>query len=90
MNLTQIIKTICDEKSAAIDNLSKRGISAASVETEIEMHARGMPRAAEYTRPVNVTGLKNRAINSGVLKRWTPSFGQENAEIKLDSQALHH
>ena len=25
---------------------------------------------------------------SAGIKRWTPSFGQENAEIKLGSQAL--
>ena len=27
-------------------------------------------------------------VAQAVFERWTPSFGQENAEIKLDLQAL--
>ena len=34
--------------------------------------------------------LRGTTVPKDEEERWTPSFGQENAEIKLDSQALHH
>ncbi len=67
MNLTQIIKTVGDEISAAIIDLSKRGITVSSVDAEIEMNAIGMTGAAEFARTVKITGLKKRAIKSGAL-----------------------
>ena len=67
MNLTQIIKTVGDEICAAIDDLAKHGITVASIDAEIEMHAIGMTGAAEFTKTVKVNGLKKRAITSDVL-----------------------
>jgi type I site-specific restriction endonuclease len=49
-------------------------------------------RVEETARPIDIVNHQPRERAAGrtdyVLQMWTPSFGQENAEIKLGSQAL--
>ena len=76
MNLTQIIQTVGDEISAAIDSLSKRGITVASVDAEIVTLAVGMTGAAEFTQTVKINGLKNHTIICGALMQANSVLGR--------------